>query len=104
MEGGGTVSRYLMAVPTRSSGDKIIVRRVSWWTPLWVRPLKVFLSTLIGYLPAVGIGAVPIQPDAFGGVFLHSVWLSSIAALMTLLTNALILVTKLDQSLPESMA
>ena len=86
----------------------IRVTPMPWWGRLIIRGAKTYLSSLVAFLGAGSLGVlVPDNPVPLTG-FMNSLWiamqLALVPAIGTIILNASILITKLDESQPELMA
>ena len=79
----------------------------TWYAQVGVRVLRTYLQSLVGSLLAVGSGAaeavgihIPIKD--FGDLLMTSAGLAVAPAVMSLLQNAIEILTKLDQTNPQA--
>jgi hypothetical protein len=90
------------------SPDLVAVTR-TWYAQVGVRVLRTYLQSLVGFVLAVGSGAaggvgINIQVGDFGDLMLKSAGLAVAPAMMSLLQNAIEILTSLDQSHPQARA
>ena len=81
----------------------------SWYAQVGVRVLRTYLQSLVGFVLAVSTGAaagvgINIQVGDFGDVMLKSAGLAVAPAVMSLLQNAIEILSKLDQTNPQARA
>lgn len=91
-------------VGTAGKGESAVtVQTMPWYQMIAIRATRVYLQSLIGFLTAGGTGiaemaGVPL--DQFGGLLGTAATLAIAPSIMSVLTNALEFLTKLDVTNP----
>lgn len=83
--------------------NAVTVQTMPWYQMIAIRATRVYLQSLIGFLTAGGTGiaeAVGVPLDQFGGLLGTAATLAIAPAIMSVLTNALEFLTKLDVTNP----
>lgn len=80
----------------------IEIRTLPWWAMIAIRVARTYIQGLIGFLVA-GLVGDPTARD-FSLVFLHAASLALAPAVMSLLMNAVEVLSKLDQTQPQLRA
>ena len=81
----------------------------SWYAQVGVRVLRTYLQSLLGFIMAVGSGAaagvgINIQVGDFTDLLLKSAGLAIAPAAVSMLQNAIEILTKLDVTNPQARA
>jgi len=81
----------------------------TWYAQVGVRVLRTYLQSLVGFVLAVSTGAaagvgINLAVGDFGDLMLKSAGLAVAPAMMSLLQNAIEILTSLDQSHPQARA
>jgi len=94
---------------TKRGADDIQVVVVTWYKQALIRTVRTYLQSLLGFIVAVGSGAagavgINIPMQDFGQLFLSSASLAIAPAIISLLQNAVELLTRLDSTSPQMRA
>jgi len=94
---------------TKRGTDDIQVVVVTWYKQALIRTVRTYLQSLLGFIVAVGSGAagavgINIPMQDFGQLFLSSASLAIAPAIISLLQNAVELLTRLDSTSPQMRA
>jgi len=99
----GPKDKSVLKTPAGESNITVVTQ--SMWAQVAIRVLRTYLQGLVGFLVAGGVGlTAPLEIPGFYAMFLNAASLALAPAVISLLQNALEILTKLDSSNPQIRA